>query len=175
GSRTGDIQRARIARGGAAVHRGGGGRRRETFFTQRCEGSRRRGLQVGKGRGGPCAFATRGAAAETPSRRKKSMKSPTIRALVPGMLALVSLSACSDAGVGTETDAYGVQTAALTGCSIDNAVPLTGPNQSNRVGSNACVAVIPPMLPSWWQYSDGTLRVQIANFDDQDPNENAFP
>lgn len=103
------------------------------------------------------------------------MKSPAIRSLVPGVLALVSLSACSDAGVGAETDAYGVHTEALTGCSIDNAVPLPGPNQSNRVGSNACVAVIPPMLPSWWQHSDGTLRVQIANYDDQDPNENAFP
>ncbi len=63
----------------------------------------------------------------------------------------------------------------VNGCHENNSVPLQGPNASNRVGSNACVAIIPPFLPSWWQYSDGTARVQIANYDDQDPNENAFP
>lgn len=104
------------------------------------------------------------------------MKSSTMRAFVPGLFSLVLAGACSDAsGEGTELTGYGLRNQELTGCSIDNAVPLRGPNESNRVGSNACVAVIPPFLPPWWQYSDGTLRVQIANFDDQDPNENAFP
>jgi len=63
---------------------------------------------------------------------------------------------------------------ALEGCGPENAVPLQGPNVSNRLGSNACTTIIPPFLPEWWAYSDGTARVQIANYS-SDPGENAFP
>ena len=97
-----------------------------------------------------------------------------------GSLVLLTTGACSgvpdEGSQGFDGDAeVSVAQQAITGCSLANAVPLTGPNSSNRLGSNACAAIIPPFLPSWWQYSDGTARVQIANFNDQDPNENAFP
>ncbi|MFZ5892783.1 MAG: hypothetical protein ACOY0T_17115 [Myxococcota bacterium] len=99
-------------------------------------------------------------------------------------LALLATSACSggphdtdgngSATAGSERETTGTSAQTLTGCTLANAVPLQGPNVSNRLGANACVAVIPPFLPSWWQYSDGTLRVQIADFQDND-NESAFP
>lgn len=94
-------------------------------------------------------------------------------------LVAIATSACSGAegelgSDGVDAAELGATAQALTGCSLDNAVPLRGPNISNRVGSNACVAVISPLLPSWWQYSDGTARVQIANYSN-DPGENAFP
>lgn len=99
----------------------------------------------------------------------------TIR-LVGGGLVMLLGSACSGVAVEDEGTAsneeVGERASALVGCTSANAVPLLGPNVSNRLGANACVTVIPQMLPSWWQYSDGTLRVQIANFDN---NDNAFP
>jgi hypothetical protein len=91
-----------------------------------------------------------------------------------GSFVLLAASACSgapDESAGVDEE-LGTSGEALVGCTSANAVPLLGPNISNRLGANACVTVIPQMLPSWWQYSDGTLRVQIANFDNQD---NAFP
>jgi hypothetical protein len=94
--------------------------------------------------------------------------------LLGGSFALVAASACSgapDESAGVE-EALETSAEGLVGCTSANAVPLMGPNVSNRLGANACVTVIPQMLPSWWQYSDGTLRVQIANFDN---NDNAFP
>lgn len=92
-----------------------------------------------------------------------------------GGLVLLATTACSGAPEGTEVgseEPAGSTSEALVGCTSANAVPLRGPNIENRLGANACVTVIPQMLPSWWQYSDGTLRVQIANFDN---NDNAFP
>lgn len=71
-------------------------------------------------------------------------------------------------------DSLGSKAQAIEGCGPENAVPLRGPNESNRLGSNACATIIPPFLPDWWMYSDGTARVQIANYSD-DPGENAFP
>lgn len=93
-----------------------------------------------------------------------------------GCLAMIVTSACSGADGELEGDSaeVGATAQALTGCSLGNAVTLRGPNIRNRVGSNACVAVISPLLPSWWQYSDGAARVQIANHSDE-PGENAFP
>lgn len=73
-----------------------------------------------------------------------------------------------------EGDSVVSKTQALEGCGPENAVPLQGPNVSNRLGSNACTTIIPQFLPEWWMYSDGTARVQIANYSD-DPGENAFP
>lgn len=94
--------------------------------------------------------------------------------LVGGIFVLVSASACSGAPEenGGVEEEVGTNAEALPGCTSANAVPLMGPNVSNRLGANACVTVIPQFLPSWWQYADGTLRVQIANFDN---NDNAFP
>ena len=97
--------------------------------------------------------------------------------ILGGGLALLATSACSGApadGQEASGEAVASSAEALTGCTLANAVPLQGPNVSNRLGANACVAVIPPFLPSWWQFSDGTLRVQIADFDDGD-SETAFP
>lgn len=61
------------------------------------------------------------------------------------------------------------------GCSESSAVPLGSVNTQTRLGSNACTMVLRHQLPNWWQYGDGTARVQISNYDSQDPNENAFP
>ena len=83
----------------------------------------------------------------------------------------ICFSGAPDESAGVDEE-LGTNSEALVGCTSANAVPLMGPNISNRLGANACVTVIPQFLPSWWQYSDGTLRVQIANFDNQD---NAFP
>lgn len=101
----------------------------------------------------------------------------TISLFVLGLFQVGSVG-CSSVPVNEEVSSDDDVTLAAQGlsdCSLANAVPLRGPNIANRLGANACVAVIPPFLPPWWQYSDGTLRVQIANHDDQDPNENAFP
>lgn len=93
-----------------------------------------------------------------------------------GCLTLLAASACAElpgegAAAEQESRAAGQ---ALVGCTAANAVPLQGPNVANRLGANACVTVIPPFLPPWWQFSDGTLRVQIADFPDGD-SESAFP
>jgi len=95
-------------------------------------------------------------------------------------LGLLSLGGCAvEAGeLSEEGDSSEVMEkgqALLDGCSESSAVPLGGVNTQTRLGSNACAIVLRHQLPNWWQYGDGTARVQISNFDDQDPNENAFP
>lgn len=98
-----------------------------------------------------------------------------------GILSLLGLNGCVASTEEGDLDLAHADTvnskdqALSGGCGLSNSVPLQGPNVSNRLGSNACTSIIPPFLPEWWQYGDGTARVQIANFNDSDPNENAFP